>query len=377
MRIKNKLKIFLTIIIFLVVNIFGAPRSIAGTWTAVGSEFSGYYPIINFNPANHEPYVAAGNFLKKYNGTSWENVGTGLGDFIRDFDFNPITAEPYAVFDDQSNDSGGTVVRFDGNYWVDVGNPDVTAGTFNGIDLAFDPQTGEPYVAYVDDNYTTHIISFNGSSWSELGMIKNTAVGDAYSIRMAFAPSTDEVYVAFTDRIEMDSSRVTVSKFNGTSWENVGEPRFSSDIDDEDIDIVFNPSTNEPYIAFSDESFMNKVTVMRYNGGVWQSVGAPGFSGGSAAYINMKFDPVTHEPYISFFDFENERGRIERFYSGTWESVFDETSASVTSFAFSPLDDKLFTAYQGANSAETVDVYEYSGDTDATPPTAPTGLLVY
>ncbi|MDP1884441.1 MAG: hypothetical protein Q8L10_03650 [Candidatus Moranbacteria bacterium] len=136
------------------------------------------------------------------------------------------------------------------------------------------------------------------ASWEILG---DQGFNDHYSTKhkIAVHPKTQEVYVAFKDFNH--SNKATVKKFNGSSWEVVGTTGFSiGEIGNGRIGFTFNPLTNEPYLAYEDWSNSNRISVMRFNGSSWTSVGIPGFSKGRVTDISIAFNPKTNEPYVAY-----------------------------------------------------------------------------
>ena len=57
--------------------------------------------------------------------------------------------------------------------------------------------------------------------------------------------------------------------------------------------LAFNPTTNEPYVAFSDDSNDCKASVMKFNGSNCEYVGASNFTDGTANGISLVFNPKT------------------------------------------------------------------------------------
>jgi hypothetical protein len=51
-------------------------------------------------------------------------------------------------------------------------------------------------------------------------------------------------------------------KYNGSTWENVGDPGFS---DGQVSDVSIYVHNGIPYVAYSDAANNGKVTVMKYN----------------------------------------------------------------------------------------------------------------
>ena len=338
----------------------------SGAWENVGTSIlgsNGGYPMLAFNPLTYEPHIVyrdnTNNLratVKKFDGSSWSDVGTpgmsyasasytqialsSSGDpyvsyrdnarsgkasvlkyqsdtnwqyvgeetfsdggvsYLR-LAFNPLTDEPYAAYADNSWQNLVVVKKFNGSSWENVGNPGVSEGSIITLSLAFNPSTGEPYLAYGDSVYSNKAVvkKWNGSSWETVGTAGFSS-SDAGYIAIAFHPETFEPYVVFEDGTD-GGYKATVMKFTGSSWEYVGNPRFTTD-SAWDPSIAFCPSTNEPYIAFGDESQSSKASVMKFNGSGWSLVGSAGFSEGDAILGNsLVFDPFTKEPFLTFVD---------------------------------------------------------------------------
>lgn len=49
--------------------------------------------------------------------------------------------------------------------------------------------------------------------------------------------------------------------------------------------VAFQPSSNQPYVAYQDQENGSKVTVMRFDGANWVKVGAAGFSEGWVSHL--------------------------------------------------------------------------------------------
>ena len=134
------------------------------------------------------------------------------------------------------------------------------------------------------------------AEWGNVGEEGFSAGGNTAYLSLVFNPSTNEPYVAYEDG--GNSNKATVMKYSGGSWQSVGGAGFS-DGEAEHISLAFNPSTNEPYVAYMDGGNSNKATVMKYSGSSWQTVGSEGFSAGDAFTLSLAFNPSTNEPFQS------------------------------------------------------------------------------
>ena len=64
-----------------------------------------------------------------------------------------------------------------------------------------------------------------------------------------------------------------------------------------------------------------KVTVMRYNGETWELVGMKGFSAGPTTYVSLVISDGI--PYVAYIDGATEFGAatVMKFNGESWESV--------------------------------------------------------
>ena len=124
-------------------------------------------------------------------------------------------------------------------------------------------------------------------------------------------------------------NKLTVKKFDGTNWVTVGNASFTVG--------TFSPSTfireglviefdgnNVPYVAYTDAMNQSKLTVYKLNGTIWELVGAAGLSQGAGSYVSLDFTS-TNIPYIAYADssLSSLGGKIivKRFNGISWITV--------------------------------------------------------
>jgi hypothetical protein len=110
-------------------------------------------------------------------------------------------------------------------------------------------------------------------------------------------------------------------QYDGTVWQTVGAAGFSSD---NPLYLAFDVDQGIPFVAYQDRAAGNKATAMKYEG-AWDVVGTAGFNPGHFAQgVSLFVDAGV--PYVasnggSMGGFAN----VMRFNGATWESVGDES----------------------------------------------------
>jgi hypothetical protein len=346
-------------------------------WQYVGE--AGFSPgvasqnSLAFSPSG-QPYLAFENYsdsnkmtIMKFDENNWVCVGDsgipiGKGEYIS-LAFNPASGQPYVAFQDKEDTLKATVKKFEGNSWVNVGNPGFSSSYAYNLSLAFN-QSGQPYVAFVDYDYATYnkltVMKFDGTNWVYVGNAGFSA-GQATDPSIAFS-LTDEPYVAYMDWISSPQKGAAVMKFNGTNWENVGNAGFSSGRVNE-TKLAFN-SIGQPYVAFVDDNFGYRLSVMKFDGNNWVYEGEAGFTTGSVDYISFAIS-LTDQPYVSYRDIEySGKASVMKFSGNNWVNVgnsgFSMGNAACTSLAFNPISGQPYLAFEdGSQFFEKASVLKY------------------
>lgn len=240
--------------------------------------------------------------------TGWEVVGrVGFSDGPTSYTALAFGSDgrPYVAFQDGSNAFKASVMRLNagGTDWEIVGTADFSAGQADHLALAFSA-AGKPYVAYQDHGHgnkaTVMRLDDAGIAWEEVGATGGLSSGLAEFISLVFGPD-GKPYLAYQDDTQGDKALVVRLNAAETGWELVGGNVFSAGEADH-ISLAFGPDS-KPYVAYSDESYGDKATVMRLNaaGTAWETLGGMGFSAGVTNDTSLAFGP-DGKPYVAFRD---------------------------------------------------------------------------
>jgi hypothetical protein len=252
--------------------------------------------------------------VMKYNGTYWENVGNPeFSDntaWVPDI-FLAGDGTPYVVYSDWGNDFRATVQKFNGSNWESVGPLGFSEQTYY---TSIFVDGGTPYIAYHAIGVT--VMKYNVSVWESVGTT-NFANGNADPVSLFIYGGTP--YVGFVDGAL--GEKVTVMEYTGggaTGWENVGTPGFSPGTVS---DVTLFISDGTPYVAFVDPDDAHKLSVMKYNGSNWEYVGLEGFYDGWAGDASLFI--YNGVPFVAFRDEIEYTVQVMKYNGSNWEEVGD------------------------------------------------------
>ncbi|MBT9310639.1 DUF4347 domain-containing protein [Leptothoe kymatousa] len=198
--------------------------------------------------------------------------------------------------------------------WSTVGAGAIAPQIDNDFDIEIDSQ-GTPYIIFQDDANGVTVKRFDGLNWVDVG-VPGFPEGNASFVGLEFGLN-DTPYVVFKD--DANNSRATVMQFNGTDWAYVGDPGFSPG-GFKDINMKF--YGDAPYVVFTDRTQNSRATVMVFDGLSWETVGNPGFSTGAVAASDINIDG-NGVPYVAYVSGEEgfEQVSVQRFINGQWSFV--------------------------------------------------------
>ncbi len=244
--------------------------------------------------------------IASFSQNDWEDVGgmSSLGSHR--FISMKLTSDGIPVLayrSSSSNDYKLMVQKYSAaDYnWIYIGNSiSVDGADFVSLDL--DPISNHPVVVYSDksEGGKASVQKYNGTSWEYLGTPGFTT---DQVVKNSIALASDGTpYIAY---VKFIGGGVFVEKFNGTNWELVGTSvdntggRFMS--------LAMGPN-NTPYVAYNNQLDQNdlesgQINVKKFNGVTWELVGPANFKGAQkgCGYLCLKFSD-SGTPYISFTD---------------------------------------------------------------------------
>lgn len=310
-------------------------------WTPIGglgvSDSAADYVSLAIDSNNGNVYagymdasISNRGTMMKYGGTAWTPVGskgftTGLAYDISAFSF----FDQYMAYRDGSDLNRAKVMKYSGSVWTLLtGAPASAAGAYDTT-LFYD--ANYLYLAYRDESVLGkatlkryHFLV--EGSWFNVGTPGFTS-GTASDLSLYV--KNEVPYVAYVDWANSNKLSVMKYDFIGSQWLQVGLPGFTpASVDFISLQVAGGPV---PYVAYTDASVSNKITVKMFDGAVWQTVGAAGFSAGAASYISMFLDGAG-QPSAAFSDAGMGGRAVLMKYNGSSWDLFAVLSPGAASY---------------------------------------------
>ncbi len=252
----------------------------------------------------------------------WEEVGTpgfqqGELRFTRGVVVNSNDV-PYVAYTCYENETEINlyVENFDGIDWNIVGNGNIADYNFAyDCNIVIDSEDNI-FIAYSETesqgNYWCFVKQLIGNDWVEIGefAVYNPINSDV----VMCIDNYDNIYVYYSDDIEEGA---VVKKLNGSDWEMVGGGTFALHTQTGNPSMTVDDSGNI-WIAYFDGSSGLYVTCQKFDGTSWQVVGNPGFSYDEGMNTSIITD-ANEIPYIGNTGWYDTATRIYTYQQNNWE----------------------------------------------------------
>ena len=346
----------------LTVTLSSSPPRVLGALTAVVTSFGGTsggpvtvgtivapsYPYLAFSDVGNSNKVT----VQMFDGTSWVFVGSpGFSSVQAAYVSLALSfaGVPYVVYRDGGNSNKVTVQMFDGTSWVYVGSPGFSPGQVSDVSLAVS-SAGVPFVAYIGftDVTVMTVQKFDGTVWAVVGSPisyvnwygeVSLALSSAGVPYVAYSDYNPNVGLQWWDNQPFSAfGKLSVKKFDGTSWAYVGSPAISSNFVDYSvalekgrISMALSPM-GVPYVAYQDVvnhgPNPGSVSVQKFDETSWVYVGSPGITGFYVDYVSLTLSS-TGVPYVGYTGiggygypgYQSVQGPAVMKFEGTWSYV--------------------------------------------------------
>jgi hypothetical protein len=367
----------------------GKKEEIKG-WVSVGQP--GFTPnraseiSIRFNKKDNLAYVAFKDekipnkgkaTVKKFDGTDWKLVG--MPEFTpKDIDFlrmeiNPADGQPYIMYNDDLGEGShsysegwSSVMKFNGTKWEMVGTMPFDSAFASSMSINFNPLNNRPYISYVR-NMKLKVKQFDGSEWVSVGneiSFRDSNAQNYIASNIIFDLTTNQPCVAYSDKADPGEIYIMKLESNGQWGKYITTSSTKGFINA--IFIAMDPDSKQIYLAYNtilDNSF--KLNIFKFNGTRLEPIGSNVYKTGAVSLTSrLEFNPVSKELYIAYDSKSNSgEASLMKFNDGNWNVVgkphFNNGDASFVDIDFDS-NGVPYVAYQDFGSGAKLSVMKYS-----------------
>ena len=199
--------------------------------------------------------------------------------------------------------------------WSNIGVPGFSPGQISSPCIVIDTATGLPFVAFADDMNSSKVsvMKFNGSVWDTVGTA-GISIGSVNSLSMTL-DKNGTPYVSYTE--DYLGGQVCVKKFDGTNWINLG-PTDYINYGTSYFASITTDINGTPYVAYNEYDYLqgNRINVQKFDGTNWSLVGPPNFSPYHATMGSISID-INLIPYVCYMDADNNNSITVKKFDGT------------------------------------------------------------
>ncbi len=274
------------------------------------------------------------------------------------------SGNPYLAFEDGAQGNKITVMKYSGGSWAAVGSPGFASGS--GPIIRVDG-SGIPFVAFADAANQIKVMKLVSSAWTDVG---TTGISSSSGVGGFALDSSDNLFVAFSD--DAHNSNPNVAVFNGSSWQLLGPGGATGTtfVPTDTIRIAVD-SNGMPSIAYLDSNTtknliaMTYTGVINYTGTAWDaSTGIGVVSNLEARYPSMAFDS-SQSLYLAYSEeLDNYAAVVKKISGGSMSQIggsgVDATNGEADGLSLS-LDSSgaPYLSYLKGSTAATIGVVRY------------------
>lgn len=245
-----------------------------------------------------------------------------------------------------------------GLVWNNTGVAGFSAAQADYTAMSISKTDNSIYVAYKDaaNSNKLTVMKYNGTSWNLLGSAAISA-GAVENISIVAVGSV--VYCAYTDLTI--SNKLSIFRWNGTSWNNDGLTTLSSGAVTS-TSLAINVA-GEIYVAYNDAGLSTKAFVKKRIGGQWTNISGSGISTGAANDLDIACDS-TNNPIIVYSDASLlNKATVKQYDGSNWTTVgsngFTTNAVAACAIAIDRLNAPTI-VFKDANSADKASVYKFN-----------------
>ncbi|GGB68915.1 hypothetical protein GCM10007424_06100 [Flavobacterium suaedae] len=294
----------------------GGGGSVSTALTEDGTVYVSYYDLS----------VSKGT-VQQYSDGAWSYVGgtAGITDSYANYNSFSIDNSGNVYFTNQSSwpDSGMEVRLFDGTSWTELPKP-----TENGINHQTSAVSNSDILLVANGEDSGTVKRYVGSTWEQVGTT-GFAGGVPFFID-AVIDSNDKMYISFNSNGYVHVYENDVTADASTEWiPTGGEANIAPASDSENYKSAITVDDNDNlYLAYvSNSAGGQKLNVKKYDGTSWTQLGTANFTAGRVQHVSIAVSS-DGTPYVAVSNWEDV-DFLKNYVVGynesenTWEQIGD------------------------------------------------------
>lgn len=249
--------------------------------------------------------------VKKYSNGEWNDLGNiGKVGSVPKIALDSENVV-YVGFNDEGESNHYYVNRFINGNWENVGATYITAGGGSWARLALD-NNGIPYVSWVDfyAGNLMYVSKLVGELWLQVGSGKVSDITIDKGYQDLAIDINGNIYLAYCSK---PNNLLSVYRYNGNEWESLGDDVANGPV--KGVDVAIDGNQNF-LVAYSDLNVENKMSVIKFNGEEWEYVGQRGFTESATdSYFGMTL--LNDTPCVVYTDIAMGYKASAKYYKTT------------------------------------------------------------
>jgi hypothetical protein len=253
---------------------------------------------------------------------------------------------PYMFGSDSSLGGNGTLRKFDGAAWVNVGPPGFTDGPVSNCAIIFD-KDDVPYVCYnpYSTNVTTKVQRYLGGNWEYPGFMEQIPYISSPVLK---SDAQGGIFIG-----GFFEGAPFIMKYNGAYWAEFTQLNLGNKNEDQILSFSFDVSKDGTpyvcYVIFNDEAGYQAIRTRYFDGGAWKDVSSPVSSNATNGIIAVD---TAGRPWVVLEEYSAGGLMVKKFDGNTWVNVTSNPWAGGAESIAIDKSNNVFIGYtQGAIAA--------------------------
>ena len=259
---------------------------------------------------------------------TWQSLGSAITGPASSISLKVYNGVPYLAYIGPDNLAHVKKYETSNAGWTEVLGTSATSSATLFVRLEIDTLNGNLFIVYVEKTANNvKVKKFSSGVWTNIGAILGTSTSAP-----AIAIYQSNPVIAF---IDSSTLKATANFYDGSSW--LPSAVVISNGAADNVSLAIDPALTKGYIAYSDGTVANKISVRVYDIGIGLNPPDLGFSSGAASYITIAIDS-NGIPFVSYVDANLHKAISMKYVPSAWvpvgTSISDGDAAALSMYIY-------------------------------------------